>query len=58
MTKACGEDMDRAPTYNLSRMVLTLLLCLFYGSLYFGQGRIPQTGPTFSLAPCRKVAPP
>eukprot|EP00884_Botryococcus_braunii_P019076 jgi/Botrbrau1/5852/Bobra.0366s0033.1 len=36
----------RAPTYNLSRMVLTLLLCLFYGSLYFGQGHIPKSGAT------------
>ncbi len=35
---------NRAPTYNMSRMVLTLLLCLFYGSLYFGQGHIPQSG--------------
>lgn len=34
----------RSPSYNLTRMLMTLLICLFYGTMYLGRGRIPSQG--------------
>ena len=37
----------RSPSYNLTRMLMTLLICLFYGTVFWGRGRVPDEG-----APC------
>ncbi len=34
----------RSPSYNLTRMIMTLLICLFYGTMFYGRGRLPTTG--------------
>jgi hypothetical protein len=34
----------RSPSYNLTRMLMTLLISLFYGTMYLGRGRVPTTG--------------
>ncbi|BDA47962.1 ABC transporter G family member 36 [Coccomyxa sp. Obi] len=34
----------RSPSYNLTRMLMTLLICLFYGTMFWGRGRLPATG--------------
>ncbi len=34
----------RSPSYNLMRMLMTLLICLFYGSVFWGRGRLPSEG--------------
>ncbi len=36
----------RSPSYNLTRMLMTLLICLFYGTVFWGRGRVPATGET------------
>ncbi len=34
----------RSPSYNLTRMLMTLLICLFYGTVFWGRGRMPKEG--------------
>ena len=34
----------RSPSYNLTRMLMTLLICLFYGTVFWGRGRLPTEG--------------
>ena len=34
----------RSPSYNLMRMLMTLLICLFYGTVFWGRGRLPAEG--------------
>ncbi|KAK9907686.1 hypothetical protein WJX75_008105 [Coccomyxa subellipsoidea] len=34
----------RSPSYNLTRMIMTLLICLFYGTMFWGRGRLPKNG--------------
>ncbi|CAL8463057.1 g2591 [Coccomyxa elongata] len=34
----------RSPSYNLTRMLMTLLICLFYGTMFWGRGRLPRDG--------------
>ena len=34
----------RSPSYNLMRMLMTLLICLFYGTVFWGRGRLPSEG--------------
>ena len=34
----------RSPSYNLTRMLMTLLICLFYGTVFWGRGRVPAGG--------------
>ena len=34
----------RSPSYNLTRMLMTLLICLFYGTVFWGRGRLPAEG--------------
>ena len=40
----------RSPSYNLTRMLMTLLICLFYGTVFWGRGRVPATGETHSYS--------
>lgn len=39
----------RSPSYNLTRMLMTLLICLFYGTVFWGRGRMPSEGKPTSL---------
>ena len=40
----------RSPSYNLMRMLMTLLICLFYGSVFWGRGRLPSEGAFWCYA--------
>ena len=40
----------RSPSYNLMRMLMTLLICLFYGSVFWGRGRLPSEGAFWCCA--------
>jgi hypothetical protein len=42
----------RAPTYNLTRLLLTLAICLFYGTMVLGRGRLPSGGARPPHPPC------
>lgn len=50
-SRACSESGARArlaywraPTYNLTRLLLTLAICLFYGTMFLNRGRLPSNG--------------
>jgi ABC-2 type transporter len=34
----------RSPAYNLTRMIMTVAISIFYGTMYLNQGSIPSTG--------------
>ena len=34
----------RSPSYNLTRLLLTLAICIFYGTMFLGRGRLPTDG--------------
>ena len=38
----------RSPSYNLTRMLMTLLICLFYGTVFWGRGRLPAEGESLA----------
>lgn len=40
----CRLAYWRSPSYNLTRMLMTLLICLFYGTVFWGRGRMPSEG--------------
>ena len=42
----------RSPSYNLTRMVMTLLICLFYGTVFWGRGRLPAQGESCARVAC------
>ena len=42
----------RSPSYNLTRMLMTLLICLFYGTVFWGRGRLPAEGESLAQAAC------
>ena len=42
----------RSPSYNLTRMLMTLLICLFYGTVFWGRGRMPKEGQRCAC-PCK-----
>lgn len=41
----------RSPSYNLTRMLMTLLICLFYGTMFWRRGRLPKDGVPFLPVP-------
>ena len=45
----------RSPSYNLTRMLMTLLICLFYGTVFWGRGRMPAQGERSATASGRHV---
>lgn len=39
----------RSPSYNLTRLLLTLAICIFYGTMFLGRGRLPTDGAPWAL---------
>ena len=48
----CSLSYWRSPSYNLTRLLLTLAICIFYGTMFLGRGRLPTDG-----ARARPLAP-
>lgn len=40
----------RSPAYNLTRLAMTTLIALFYGTMYLQKGHLPTTGLFFFLS--------
>ena len=40
----------RSPSYNLMRMLMTLLISLFYGSVFWRRGQLPSQGAPLRCA--------
>ena len=46
----------RSPSYNLMRMLMTLLISLFYGSVFWRRGQLPSQGAPRPCAALRRLA--
>lgn len=42
-----GITYWRSPAYNLTRMLMTSLIALFYGTMYLNKGKLRKTGEGF-----------
>ena len=45
----------RSPSYNLMRMLMTLLISLFYGSVFWRRGQLPSQGAPQRCAALRRL---